>query len=1328
MTSDPLPFARQAARSDNRQGDPLADLQAVVRESGDLVARFDLREGLVDLNPAGLRMLGLPDLEHARRGEWRSVISPDSLALLHGEGLAHAVRHGLWRGALTLLVRDGGTLEVDITVLALRRGSGYLRGFHVVGRDRTRDRRSERLIREREQRLEQAKAFSRVMTNRMSLDGRWLRVAPQFCELLGLSERELLGRSFDSLAAPEERPRLRSTLRQLASGRLQQAELQRKYLLPDGGVVYVELSVSVVHEADGSPSYLFCYVLDVTQARRIQRELGQRNRFLALIADLSSRFISADLDSMDAEIERSLALIGAEAAVDRAYLLEFTRDGESLFCSHEWCGVDVEPAIEELQPIPAAIFPWLMARHRRGEIVRVEDVSLLPDEAASDRAGLQAQGIKSLYLCPLMIGNELIGYLGFDAVHQTRRWDSDVELMVSLSGQMLLSVLSRRRTDQALADSEQRYRVLVENAADAILVFDVDRDRFVDANRQALELLETDRDTLLGSPPARFFPERQPDGQLSREQAFRMVERGLGSTQQLFEWVFLTAKGRSVPVEMRLVRLPAAGQRLVRVSVLDLTERKRIELERIAYLRRTRQQHQIVGRVATGEALMEGRLADVFGEITEAVGRVMELDRAGVWMFNEDMSRLESVDLFFPETGIHRSDESIHVEHFPAYFQAVTEGVAMEVSDAWNDARTRGLAEHYLRPAGVKALIEAPVRVSGRVVGTLACEQTRDVREWSADEVAFVAAMAEQLAQAIINRERRDAAVALSESERRYRILYDDSPSMFFTVDAEGFVRYANRFAAEMLRTPVEELVGSPFDTLHTEQEGRTVDDQIHACINEAGRIRRWDSRLRTADGHGIWIRVTARSVTEADGAPVVLAVCEDITEARKLSEELSYQAAHDGLTGLYNRREFEKRLDKAIGDAQRQQREHAVMYMDLDQFKVINDTCGHVAGDELLRQLSTVLQQRVSRRDVLARLGGDEFGVLLERCTAVNASRVAESVRQAIADFQFVWGDRTFGLGVSIGVVPITAASADINDVLSMADTACYAAKDQGRNRVHVYREDDIELARRQGEMQWVSRIRHALVENRMRLWCQAIRPMEAPMEDGAGRLHYEILLRMIDEQGQVVAPGAFLPAAERYNLASRLDRWVVASTLGWLEDNPETLASMALCAINLSGRSLGDPEFLDFLLAALEGSGVPPAKLCFEITETAAISNLSAATLFIRRLKELGVSFALDDFGSGLSSFAYLKNLPVDFLKIDGMFVRDVVDDPIDFALVRSINDIGHVMGKRTIAEFVESEAVVERLRAIGVDFVQGYWIGRPRPIEDIRDGGTSARREKA
>ncbi|MCH8504998.1 MAG: EAL domain-containing protein, partial [Ectothiorhodospiraceae bacterium] len=1178
--------------------------------------------------------------------------------------------------------------------------------------------------REREQRLEQAKTFSTVMTNRMSLDGRWLRVAPQFCDLMGMSEKELLGRSFEWLAAPDELPRLRSTLRQLANGRLQQAELQRKYVLPGGRVVHAELSVSVVHEADGSPSYLFCYVLDVTETRRIQQELGQRNRFLALIADLSSRFISADLDSMDTEIERSLALIGSEAGVDRAYLLEFTPDGDELFCSHEWCGSGVRPAIQELQPIPGDIFPWLLSRHRKGEIIRLEDVSRLPPEAASDRAGLEAQDVKSLYLCPLLIGSRLIGYLGFDAIHQTRHWDSDVELMVTLSGQMLLSVLSRRRTDQALADSERRYRVLVENAADAILVFDVDQDRFLDANRQALQLLETDLETLRQSPPSRFFPERQPDGELSREQAFRMVERSLEGSQQLLEWVFLTAHGHPLPVELRLVRLPAAGQRLVRLSVLDATERKRTEAERLAYLRRTRQQHQILGRVATGDALVEGRLADVFGEITEAVGHVMELDRAGVWMFSDEMTVLQSVDLFFPAAGIHGAEETIRVEHFPAYFQAITEGVAMEVVDAWEDARTRGLAEHYLRPTGVRALIEAPIRVSGRVVGTLACEQTSGPREWSADEVGFVAAMAEQLAQAIINKERREAAAALTESERRYRILYDDSPSMFFTVDAEGFVRYANRFASEMLVTPVEELVGRPFDTLHAEREARSVDEHIHACIERAGEIRRWDSRLRTGDGQGIWIRVTARAVTESDGAPVVLAVCEDITEARKLSEELSYQAAHDALTGLYNRREFEKRLDQAIREVRDHRREHALMYMDLDQFKVINDTCGHVAGDELLRQLCAVLQQRISRRDVLARLGGDEFGVLLERCSAANAARVAESVRHAIADFQFVWGDRTFGLGVSIGVVPITAASADINDVLSMADTACYAAKDQGRNRVHIYREDDVELARRQGEMQWVSRIRHALVEERMRLWCQAIQPLHSVSGDQAGKLHYEILLRMIDERGEVVAPGAFLPAAERYTLASRLDRWVVLSTLRWLTENPETLAGMALCAINLSGRSLGDEEFLEFLLGELEHCAVPASKLCFEITETAAISNLSAATRFIRRLKSLGVSFALDDFGSGLSSFAYLKNLPVDYLKIDGMFVRDVVEDPIDFALVKSINDIGHVMGKRTIAEFVESDAVVEKLRTIGVDFVQGYWIGKPQPIDTIRDSGAVVR----
>jgi diguanylate cyclase (GGDEF)-like protein/PAS domain S-box-containing protein len=447
--------------------------------------------------------------------------------------------------------------------------------------------------------------------------------------------------------------------------------------------------------------------------------------------------------------------------------------------------------------------------------------------------------------------------------------------------------------------------------------------------------------------------------------------------------------------------------------------------------------------------------------------------------------------------------------------------------------------------------------------------------------------------------------------------------------------------------------------------------------------------------------------------ASKLVVVYEDVTEARRIASEMSHQATHDALTGLLNRRAFEQCLQRVLETAHSRHTKHALCYLDLDQFKLINDGCGHTAGDALLGQIAGLLQSKIRKRDTLARLGGDEFGVLLELCTLEQACRVAEALRSAIEKFRFVWEGRLFNIGASFGLVPITDASDSLTGVLRAADAACYVAKDRGRNCIHVFREDDAALAKRHREMQWISQLPRALEANRFRLCVQPIVPI-APSTPAL--LHHELLLRLETPEGQLVPPGAFLPAAERYQLAPKIDTWVVGSALRWLKRSPRELERLHLCSLNLSGLSLGNAEFLTFVLCQFTETGVPAEKICFEITETAAIANLPDACCFIRALRDLGCRFALDDFGSGLSSFAYLKNLEVDFIKIDGTFVRNIAEDPLDRAMVKYINEIGQLMGKQTIAEFVENELILAELKAIGVDYAQGYYLGEPRPLEDM------------
>lgn len=539
----------------------------------------------------------------------------------------------------------------------------------------------------------------------------------------------------------------------------------------------------------------------------------------------------------------------------------------------------------------------------------------------------------------------------------------------------------------------------------------------------------------------------------------------------------------------------------------------------------------------------------------------------------------------------------------------------------------------------------------------------------------------------------------------------DASASIVIITDLKGRIEYINPKFCQVTGYTQAEVMGKNPRFLSSGETGATVYSNLWTTISAGGE---WRGELhnKTKNNNYYWCRNSISAVkNHLDEITHYISVQEDITNEYQLREQLNYQACHDTLTGLINRPEFERRAKHLLANLHTDNHEYALCFMDLDQFKVVNDTCGHIAGDELLRQLSCALQGRVRQNDTLARLGGDEFAVLIENCSLKHAELVALALKETIQDLHFSWEGHTFRVSASIGLVAINETTADLSELLSRADSACYMAKDLGRNRIHVYHPEDQELVQRQGEMKWVARIYLALAEERFCLYAQAIEALN----NNAGK-HYEILLRLKDEKGEIIPPGAFLPAAERYNIITQLDRWVIKQCCQLLLSHPVFLEQINFISINLSGQSLTDESFLDFVIARLKQPGIDCHKICFEITETAAIANLTRAIKFISSLKSLGCKFALDDFGSGLSSFAYLKNLPVDYLKIDGMFVKGLVHDPIDHAMVKSINEIGQTMGMKTIAEFVENDEIKGMLREIGVNYVQGYGIDKPQPLENL------------
>ncbi|MEP4557008.1 EAL domain-containing protein [Cobetia amphilecti] len=905
-----------------------------------------------------------------------------------------------------------------------------------------------------------------------------------------------------------------------------------------------------------------------------------------------------------------------------------------------------------------------------------------------------------------------------------------LDKLATLATEALKREVNLNQLNAAFEDSQSRASWILRSISDGIIEWKIGNDRLTISTRLENQLgYEAGTlDTGLQALHERVAPDMRDD--------FRALisSKRLSGMPFNCELLIRTRQGEHRWFELRAqfeIR-NGAPYRFIG-SLLDIHQQHLTKVAQANKLRRYERQQAALIELGNPRHDDSMQLDSLLPWLCEQVAKGLQIRKVSFWYMNaaHDCLSLAYVhDAWTPPP--HDATNSTLPTHLTRphnrdYFEALDSGHALVLTDV--DKANQELLFNGTFRCSVKAIIDNPIRVAGQVVAVICCTESVAPREWEDDEQAFLASVADHVSQLMTELEQQTSQKRLRASERRYRATFEHSAVGMAHLSTSGQLLNVNQRLESILGYTAATLSQSAIRELIEPEDLESFLQQHQALIEQRNDFFTQQCRFIHASGNSVHAEISVSAVEatpDQDGYTLLALI--DNTLNHTMSQRMAYEANHDSLTGLLNRGAFKRELTTLCDDARATRTLHCLAYIDLDQFKVVNDTCGHSAGDALLIQLVDVIAAGLRKQDRLARLGGDEFGLLMPDMSLDAAEALLEEMRQSVTNFRFMWEDKLFTISTSIGLVSIDSNHNDPHQLLSAADAACYEAKDAGRNRIHRHSESGDEVARRMQEMHWLTEITAAIEEQRLVLYQQPIvstlatapadnaEPGNDPQCELHCELHYEVLVRLKGRDGTIIAPGAFLPAAERYGLSAAIDEHVIRQYLSWLAAHPAHAQRLTMVSLNLSGHSISSPSFRDLLVTLVRDSGIPGDKLCFEITESVAITRLGDARAFFEALGALGCSFALDDFGSGVSSFGYLKNLPVDFLKIDGAFIRDMDTNRVSYSIARAIAEVAREMGMKTVAEFVGSAQVLASVATIGADYVQGYALGMPEPLETI------------